>query len=97
MLLAIQGAALLLSSSPPAARHVIHSAFDRPGHGKQLVNMQFLSHDLCICASFFLFFLPVFKVGYHMPIWFLEIDYFKIKEGAGYYRDSCESVKVGVK
>ncbi|KAE8125837.1 hypothetical protein FH972_020607 [Carpinus fangiana] len=32
----IQGAALLLSSSPPAARHVIHSAFDRPGHGKQL-------------------------------------------------------------
>jgi hypothetical protein len=46
---------------------------------------------------FFFSFLPVFKVGYHMPIWFLEIDYFKIKEGAGYYRDSCESVKVGVK
>ncbi|XP_059441344.1 uncharacterized protein LOC132173765 [Corylus avellana] len=32
----IQGAALLLSSLPQAARHVIHSAFDRQGHGKQL-------------------------------------------------------------
>jgi hypothetical protein len=66
-LLVIQGAALLLSSSPPAARHVIHSAFDRQGHGKQLVNMLFLSHDLRICAFFFL---PVLKVGYHILIWF---------------------------
>ncbi|KAF5478636.1 hypothetical protein F2P56_005179 [Juglans regia] len=32
----IQGAALILSSSPPAARHVIDAAFDRQGHGKQL-------------------------------------------------------------
>lgn len=32
----IQGAVLLLSSSPPAARHVIDAAFDRQGHGKQL-------------------------------------------------------------
>ncbi|XP_030928821.1 26S proteasome non-ATPase regulatory subunit 5 isoform X2 [Quercus lobata] len=32
----IEGAVLLLSSSPPAARHVIVAAFDRQGHGKQL-------------------------------------------------------------
>ncbi|XP_034212363.1 uncharacterized protein LOC117624937 isoform X3 [Prunus dulcis] len=32
----IQGAQFLLSSSPPAARHVIYAAFDRQGHGKQL-------------------------------------------------------------
>nr|POE66543.1 26s proteasome non-atpase regulatory subunit 5 [Quercus suber] len=32
----IEGAVLLLSSSPPAARHVIDAAFDRQGHGKQL-------------------------------------------------------------
>lgn len=31
-----QGAALLLLSSPPAARHVIDAAFDRQAHGKQL-------------------------------------------------------------
>lgn len=48
MLLVIEGAVLLLSSSPPAARHVIDAAFDRQGHGKQLVNMQILSHYLCI-------------------------------------------------
>jgi len=48
MFLAIEGAVLLLSSSPPAARHVIVAAFDRQGHGKQLVNMQILSHYLCI-------------------------------------------------
>nr|POF15982.1 hypothetical protein CFP56_78917 [Quercus suber] len=31
----IEGAVLLLPSSPPAARHVIDAAFDRQGHGKQ--------------------------------------------------------------
>lgn len=38
MILAIQGAQFLLSSSPPAARHVIYAAFDRQGRGKQLVS-----------------------------------------------------------
>jgi hypothetical protein len=48
MLVVIQGAVLLLSSSPPAARHVIDAAFDRQGHGKQLVSMQIPSHYPCI-------------------------------------------------
>ncbi|XP_052884947.1 uncharacterized protein LOC108453826 isoform X2 [Gossypium arboreum] len=32
----IQGAVLLLTSFPPAARHIVHAAFDRQGGGKQL-------------------------------------------------------------
>jgi len=74
-LLVIQGAALLLSSSPPAARHVIHSAFDRQGHGKQLVNMLFLSHDLRICAFFFFACFESWLSHTHLV---LEIEYFKI-------------------
>lgn len=42
-LLAIQGATLLLLCLPPAARHVIDAAFDRQGHGKQLVSACVLS------------------------------------------------------
>lgn len=38
MLLAVQGSTLLLSSSPPAARHVVNTAFDWQGRGKQLVS-----------------------------------------------------------
>lgn len=41
MILAIRGAKLLLSGTSPAARHVIHAAFDRQGpekHGRQLVS-----------------------------------------------------------
>nr|KJB61706.1 hypothetical protein B456_009G375500 [Gossypium raimondii] len=42
----IQGAVLLLTSFPPAARHIVHAAFDRQGGGKQLVSMVF-------CYQFF--------------------------------------------
>lgn len=45
-----QGAALLFSSSLPVVRHVIDAAFDRQGHGKQLVRMQILSP--CFLYSF---------------------------------------------
>ncbi|KAH0986614.1 hypothetical protein GBA52_013791 [Prunus armeniaca] len=38
----IQGAQFLLSSSPPAARHVIYAAFDRQGRGKQLAALHAL-------------------------------------------------------
>ena len=38
MLLANQGATLLLTISPPAARHVIDAAFDKHARGKQLVS-----------------------------------------------------------
>lgn len=47
-LLAIQGATLLLLCLPPAARHVIDAAFDRQGHGKQLVS----AHVLSLLLSF---------------------------------------------
>ncbi|KAM1583086.1 hypothetical protein ACFX10_030735 [Malus domestica] len=40
----IQGAQFLLSSSPPAARHVIYAAFDRHGHGKQLAALHALGN-----------------------------------------------------
>uniref|UniRef100_A0A5B7CBC0 26S proteasome non-ATPase regulatory subunit 5 n=1 Tax=Davidia involucrata TaxID=16924 RepID=A0A5B7CBC0_DAVIN len=40
----IQGAALLLSSSSPAARHVIDAAFDRQGRGKQLAALHALGN-----------------------------------------------------
>ncbi|THF95055.1 hypothetical protein TEA_029656 [Camellia sinensis var. sinensis] len=43
-LLAIQGATLLLSNSPPAARHVVDAAFDRHGHGKQLAALHALGN-----------------------------------------------------
>lgn len=49
-LLAIQGATLLLLCLPPAARHVIDAAFDRQGHGKQLVS----AHVLSLLLSFLL-------------------------------------------
>lgn len=90
-LLVIQGAALLLSSSPPAARHVIHSAFDRQGHGKQLVNMLFLSHDLCICAYFF----ACFESWLSHTNLILEIEYFKINRLQAITAIHV-SVKVGV-
>ncbi|XP_028122328.1 uncharacterized protein LOC114319503 isoform X2 [Camellia sinensis] len=41
---AIQGATLLLSNSPPAARHVVDAAFDRHGHGKQLAALHALGN-----------------------------------------------------
>lgn len=40
--LAMTGANLVLSTSPPAARHVVASAFDRNAHGKQLVSVLLL-------------------------------------------------------
>ncbi|KAB2615932.1 hypothetical protein D8674_022520 [Pyrus ussuriensis x Pyrus communis] len=40
----IQGAQFLLSSSPPAARHVIYAAFDRHGRGKQLAALHALGN-----------------------------------------------------
>ncbi|KAI8008115.1 hypothetical protein LOK49_LG07G03117 [Camellia lanceoleosa] len=40
----IQGATLLLSHSPPAARHVVDAAFDRHGHGKQLAALHALGN-----------------------------------------------------
>ena len=43
VILATQGATLLLSGSPPAASHVIDAAFGRQGpqgHGRQLVSAQ---------------------------------------------------------
>ncbi|GMP65945.1 hypothetical protein CsSME_00026519 [Camellia sinensis var. sinensis] len=40
----IQGATLLLSNSPPAARHVVDAAFDRHGHGKQLAALHALGN-----------------------------------------------------
>jgi|APAra0007618407_1042631.scaffolds.fasta_scaffold03771_5 hypothetical protein len=39
IILATKGADLVLSTSPPAARHVVASAFDRNAHGKQLVSV----------------------------------------------------------
>lgn len=48
---AIQGATLLLLCLPPAARHVIDAAFDRQGHGKQLVS----AHVLSLLLSFLVF------------------------------------------
>lgn len=36
-----RGAALLLSNSSPVARHVFDAAFDRQGHGRQLVSRFF--------------------------------------------------------
>ncbi|CAL5403030.1 unnamed protein product [Camellia sinensis] len=44
ILCAIQGATLLLSNSPPAARHVVDAAFDRHGHGKQLAALHALGN-----------------------------------------------------
>lgn len=51
MLLVVRGAALLLSFSPPAARHVIHAAFDRQARGKQLVSASdpFLLFFVFVC------------------------------------------------
>lgn len=49
VIIAIQGAILLLSGSSPATRHVIDAAFDRQGpqgHGRQLVS------KLDTCNSF---------------------------------------------
>ncbi|XVF04272.1 hypothetical protein REPUB_Repub05bG0068400 [Reevesia pubescens] len=40
----IQGAVLLLSSFPPAARHIVHAAFDRQGRGQQLAAMHALGN-----------------------------------------------------
>ncbi|KAA8523937.1 hypothetical protein F0562_010360 [Nyssa sinensis] len=40
----IQGAELVLSSSPPAARHVVDAAFDRQGRGKQLAALHALGN-----------------------------------------------------
>ncbi|PON39017.1 26S proteasome non-ATPase regulatory subunit [Parasponia andersonii] len=40
----IQGAELLLSSSPPIARHVIDAAFDQHGRGKQLAGLHALGN-----------------------------------------------------
>ncbi|XP_024022732.1 uncharacterized protein LOC21395369 [Morus notabilis] len=40
----IQGAQLLLSSSPPSARHIINAAFDRQGRGKQLAALHALGN-----------------------------------------------------
>ncbi|KAL5565291.1 hypothetical protein UlMin_028455 [Ulmus minor] len=40
----VQGAQLLLSSSPPAARHVVDAAFDRQGRGKQLAALHALGN-----------------------------------------------------
>ncbi|KAJ7981773.1 ARM repeat superfamily protein [Quillaja saponaria] len=40
----LPGAALLLSGSSPAARHVINAAFDRQGHGKQLAALHALGN-----------------------------------------------------
>lgn len=42
----IQGAALLLSGSSPAARHVVNSAFDQHGRGKQLAALHSLGNIL---------------------------------------------------
>ncbi|XP_010542296.1 PREDICTED: uncharacterized protein LOC104815562 [Tarenaya hassleriana] len=39
-----KGATLLLSTSPPAARHVVASAFDRHAHGKQLAALHALAN-----------------------------------------------------
>ncbi|CAK9175243.1 unnamed protein product [Ilex paraguariensis] len=39
-----RGAALLLSSSPPVARHVVNAAFDQQGHGKQLAALHALGN-----------------------------------------------------
>lgn len=41
--LATKGANLVLSTTPPAARHVVASAFDRNALGKQLVSVFFFS------------------------------------------------------
>ncbi|KAM7498672.1 hypothetical protein LguiA_023086 [Lonicera macranthoides] len=40
----IQGAALVLIDSPPAARHVVNAAFDWHGHGKQLAALHALAN-----------------------------------------------------
>ncbi|OMO53490.1 Armadillo-like helical [Corchorus olitorius] len=40
----IQGAVLLLSSFPPAARHIIYAAFDLQGRGKQLAALHALAN-----------------------------------------------------
>ncbi|XP_021890187.1 uncharacterized protein LOC110808875 [Carica papaya] len=40
----IKGATLILSMSPPAARHVINAAFDRQRHGRQLAAMHALAN-----------------------------------------------------
>ncbi|XP_007021566.2 PREDICTED: 26S proteasome non-ATPase regulatory subunit 5 [Theobroma cacao] len=40
----IQGAVLLLSSFPPAARHIVHAAFDRQGRCKQLAALHALAN-----------------------------------------------------
>ncbi|XP_021288082.1 26S proteasome non-ATPase regulatory subunit 5 [Herrania umbratica] len=40
----IQGAVLLLSSFPPAARHIVHAAFDWQGRGKQLAALHALGN-----------------------------------------------------
>ncbi|XP_022717167.1 uncharacterized protein LOC111275859 isoform X2 [Durio zibethinus] len=40
----IQGAVLLLSNFPPAARHIVHAAFDRQGRGKQLAALHALGN-----------------------------------------------------
>ncbi|XP_030511915.1 uncharacterized protein LOC115726265 isoform X2 [Rhodamnia argentea] len=42
--LSTQGAELLLSSTSPAARHVVHGAFDRQGRGKQLAALHALGN-----------------------------------------------------
>ncbi|KAK4387095.1 hypothetical protein Sango_2580100, partial [Sesamum angolense] len=42
--LAFQGATLVLSTSPPIARHVVNAAFDRQQHGKQLAALHSLGN-----------------------------------------------------
>jgi 26S proteasome non-ATPase regulatory subunit 5 len=44
IILATKGADLVLSTSPPAARHVVASAFDRNAHGKQLAALHALAN-----------------------------------------------------
>ncbi|KAL0320648.1 UNVERIFIED_CONTAM: hypothetical protein Sradi_5326300 [Sesamum radiatum] len=41
---AFQGATLVLSTSPPIARHVVDAAFDRQQHGKQLAALHSLGN-----------------------------------------------------
>lgn len=41
-----QGASVLLSSSPPAARHVVNAAFDQHDRGKQLAGLHSLGNIL---------------------------------------------------
>lgn len=53
---AFQGATLLLSTSPPAARHVVSAAFDQQRHSKQLVRT---STVIFVCYLKHLQFMPL--------------------------------------